>query len=71
MSDVRTIAHLHRLMNTASGNPRWRVVFTDGTVATTKTDAAVAYGIENPENRGPCRVTLEHGQLVGLEPVTL
>lgn len=68
-SDVRTIASLTRLMNSHDGNPRWRVVFTDGTAADTKPDAAINYGIGNPETRGPCVVELERGQLVGLTPV--
>lgn len=69
MSDVRTIAALKRLRNSPDGNPRYNVLFTDGTAVATKADAAVAYGIENPELAGPCEVTLEHGQLVKLTPV--
>lgn len=48
---VKTIASLERMKLSANGNPRFRVTFTDGTVAQTQTDASVGYAIENPEYR--------------------
>ncbi len=44
---VKTIASLDRLNNSASGNPRWRVHFTDGTRADTGPDATVGYEIDH------------------------
>lgn len=55
---VVTIASLERLPLSVKGNPRFRVTFTDGTVAQTQTDASVGYSIENPEyRRAPVRVS--------------
>lgn len=48
---VKTIASLERLKLSTNGNPRFRVTFTDGTIAQTQTDAAVGYSIENSEYR--------------------
>jgi hypothetical protein len=42
---------LERLVNDRSGNPRWQVTFTDGTVAVTHSGAAINYGIDNREYR--------------------
>ena len=65
---VRTglvIEHLERIANSTSGNPRFRVSFTDGTAARTMSDAAVNYGLGNPEFRGvPLTVTFTvHGNI--------
>lgn len=49
---VKTIAQLERLNNSANGNPRWRVGFTDGTSAVTKPDAGIGYAIDNLEFKG-------------------
>ena len=55
---IKTIASLERLKLSTNGNPRFRVTFTDGTVAQTQTDASVGYSIENPEFRDvPVRVS--------------
>ena len=52
------IESLERLNNSVNGNPRYRVRFTDGTVADTQSDASLNYGISNPEYRDvPLRVT--------------
>lgn len=48
---VVTIASLERMKLSTNGNPRFRVTFTDGTVAQTQTDSSIAYAIENPEYR--------------------
>lgn len=54
---VLTIASLERLKLSMNGNPRFRVTFTDGTVAQTQTDGSVGYSIENPEYQDvPVRV---------------
>jgi len=58
---VRTglvIEYLERLNNSVNGNPRYRVHFTDATVADTQSDASFNYEIDNSEFRGvPLRVT--------------
>ena len=58
MSTTRTtqperkrISTLERMRLSTNGNPRFRVTFTDGTVATTQVDSGLAYGLENRENR--------------------
>jgi hypothetical protein len=57
-SRVLTIASLERLKLSTNGNPRFRVTFTDGTVAQTQTDASIGYSIENSEFRDvPVRVS--------------
>jgi hypothetical protein len=49
---VKTIDHLERLKLSANGNPKFKIYFTDGSTATTQTDAGVSYGLENRENIG-------------------
>lgn len=44
---IRVIDHTERLNNSRSGNPRYRVTFTDGSRAITKSDSQVAYDIQN------------------------
>ena len=52
------IARITRLNSSRNGNPRFQVSFTDGTVAPTGVDCAIAYGIQNSEYRGvPLSVT--------------
>lgn len=67
--DIRTVRETRHLQNSASGKPRFRVTFTDGTVLDTKPDAALNYGVSNPEFRVPCRVIVEDGLLVHLVPM--
>ena len=68
---VLTISSLERLKLSTNGNPRFRVTFTDGTVAQTQTDSSIAYAIENPEYRGvPVKVSFTAaGRIWDLEPV--
>lgn len=62
---IRTIDHLERRKNSVNGNPRFRVVFTDGSSAITQSDAAFAYGLENPEFRDvPLEVTFSRAGLI-------
>jgi hypothetical protein len=42
-----TIASTKRLTNSVNGNPRFTVGFTDGTIATTQSDASCSYDIDN------------------------
>lgn len=49
--EVKTIASLERLKFSANGNPRFKVTFTDGTVAQTQTDGQIGYTLENSEYR--------------------
>lgn len=50
-SKTLTIESLERLRLSVNGNPRFRVRFTNGTVAITQTDGSVGYEIDNPEYR--------------------
>ena len=64
------IESLTRLTLSVNGNPRFRVHFTDGTVAQTMSDASLGYCIENPEYRGvPLTVTFTvHGKIRHARP---
>lgn len=68
---VKMIQSLDPKRNSAAGNPRWEVYFTDGTHMPTKPDAACAFGLGNRENvaPNPVRVWTERGQIVYVEPV--
>lgn len=44
-TQTTTLAALERLNNSRNGNPRWRVVWSDGRVGKTKSDAAFNYSI--------------------------
>lgn len=44
---VKTIIRLERMINTPSGNPRWLVYFTDGTVMRTAPDSDASIGMQN------------------------
>lgn len=50
LRNVRVVK-TNRLNNSVNGNPRYSVVFDDGSVIETQSDAAVNYGITNPEYR--------------------
>jgi len=45
------IAKLDRLNNSTNGNPTWRITLDGGEVLRTQSDAAVSYGLSNPEYR--------------------
>jgi hypothetical protein len=47
IQSVRVIESVKRLNNSVNGNPRYRVTFTDGSSALTKSDSSVAYDIQN------------------------
>lgn len=49
---TKTIASMHRMKSSVNGNPRFKVIFTDGVSAPTAPDAGWSYGAENPEYRG-------------------
>ena len=68
---IDTIDYLERMNSSVNGNPRFRIHFTSGHVATTQPDAGVSYGIENSTYRNvPLRVTATPTGLVyGLDPV--
>jgi hypothetical protein len=61
---LRHIFNLKRLNNSVNGNPRYRVYFTDGSIAVTSSDAAFCYGIENKEMRGELEVTFTRAGLI-------
>lgn len=62
------ITKLTKARVSANGNPRWYVHLSDGTQYYTQPDAAVAYGLDNPEMKGDLMVTIEHGQIIYAEP---
>lgn len=45
MEEIKVIESVKRLLNTQSGNPRYKVVFTDGTIGMTANDVDASYGI--------------------------
>lgn len=62
---LRQIDYLKRRNNSVNGNPRFLVVFTDGSSALTQSDAAFCYGIENPEFRDvPVEVSFSRAGLI-------
>ncbi len=67
---VGQIAQVDYVSTTANGNPWYRVRLTDGRSALTGKDAAVNYGITNPEYRN-CTVSLQlsRGCIIGIETV--
>ncbi len=69
---VKTIASLDRLRNSASGNPRWRVHFTDGTRADTGPDATVGFEIDHEAwQKRPVVFSMEDDYVVDIaHPIT-
>ena len=47
-----TIERVIRANSSVSGNPAWRVLFTDGTVTRTQSDSSIAYCAENRDQHG-------------------
>ena len=70
---VGTIAarkDLNRLVNSANGNPRYTVTFTDGRKLHTAEDATIGYLITNDEYIGrPLRLRLEDGEIADATPL--
>lgn len=64
------ISRLVRLANSANGNPRYEVIFTDGTSARTAPDAMISHGITNSEYQGvPLVVTFDRaGRITQARP---
>lgn len=64
------ISRLVRLANSANGNPRHEVIFTDGTSARTAVDANIGGMIENSEYQGvPLLVTFDRaGRIAQVQP---
>lgn len=50
--DAVTVASALRLNNSANGNPRWELTFSDGSRALTSSDASVSYDVENKLRSG-------------------
>jgi hypothetical protein len=64
------ILRLERLTNSVNGNPRYDVIFTDGQIVRTSSDAGFCYAISNPEFRdGHVRVWFTRaGRIEHMEP---
>ena len=59
------IDHITRLRNSVNGNPRYVIHFTDGSKATTMSDAGFCYAITNSEYYvNPVSVELSPGRRV-------
>ena len=71
MTTTRQIDHLERMNSSRNGNPRFRIYFTDGSIAVTQSDAGFCSGLENRENFGvDVAVTFTRAGLVSdLRPV--
>lgn len=65
----KRIAGMERLLNTTSGNPRWRVTFDDATSLTTWPDAAFTYDIEESWVGEHVEVTVSMGKIIGMRLV--
>jgi hypothetical protein len=67
---MKIIAWTERLNNSASGNPRFRVHFTDGDVMLTKSDASCSFGVENYARSGePIDITITRaGRIETMQP---
>lgn len=59
-----------QLRNSVMGNPRFRVLFSDGTTFETARDSSVGYVIENSEYNGDVQIKLDnHGKIIDIEPL--
>lgn len=72
MGYTKTIDHIDRLRNSANGNPRYRIVFTDGSSADTQPNSTVAYSLLNREHfEGPVNVfTTPAGKVYDVRPTS-
>lgn len=69
---IRTILRARRIRGSRLGNPAWRLTFADGSQASTRANASVAYEVGNPGLREGDTVRVEFsaaGTIVGLSPV--
>jgi hypothetical protein len=56
---TRTIERIEREKSSVNGNPRFHIVFTDGSQAITQSDASFCYAIGNPGLREGDTVRVE------------
>lgn len=62
---VKRIASLKRLRNTASGNPRWEVTWTDGSSNESKPDSDLAFSLDSDSLKGvDLRVVIGKGGVI-------
>ena len=59
MTEQKTILSYERMKSSVNGNPRYRVVFTDGTIAPMMPDSGTSYEIGNSDMREGCRVEVD------------
>ncbi len=72
-TDTRTIVAMERAGCSVNGNPRFRIVFTDGTIALTMSDAGFCYAIGNEGMRVGSTVRIEFtraGRIRSMTPAT-
>lgn len=68
---IRVVDYVERLNNTQTGNPRYAVHFTDGTIAQTKSDAAFVPAIQDISMRYPnevCVMFNNRGTIADMRP---
>lgn len=68
---IQMIQTLQRLPNSKKGNPRYRVFFTDGEVAITKSDSEFVSTLGDADTVAPnlVEVRYERGLISGLSPL--
>ena len=55
----KTILNYERMNSSVNGNPRFRIVFTDGTIAPMMSDSGTSYAIGNDDMRQGSIVDVE------------
>jgi hypothetical protein len=55
----KTILRYERMRSSVNGNPRYRIVFTDGTIAPMMSDSSTSYEIGNRDMREGSAVDVE------------
>lgn len=58
-TERKTILSYERMRSSVNGNPRYRIVFTDGTIAPMMSDSGTSYAIGNPDMREGSAVDVE------------
>lgn len=55
----KTILSYERMRSSVNGNPRYRIVFTDGMIAPMMSDSSTSYEVGNPDMREGSDVDVE------------
>lgn len=69
-TEIKTISRFERRASSENGNPRYAVVFTDGTSATTPIDGQVGYKVASYYEGREVEVTFDgRGQVLDFDEV--